>query len=337
MPIHKSEDYKLSAVKYYLENNNKLKVCKIFKCSPRSLSRWISKYKKTGSIKRKNRKYVAYKVKKEYVEFIKNKLKEDKTITTKDLLTKLKDKYPEVNLSRFHISRIIKDNNISLKLLRLRHEPNIRFKKPIDINKQLADFYAEIKKHKLSDIISIDETSIKTYTTRNFCYSYIGKRCVVKTDSQEVFKKYTGIFAISTNGCLGWELYEKGGIDSDRLYNFLEKYITNKYKNKLIILDNASSHRNDRIKNLINKDNKILYSVPYQHFTNAIENWFSIFKSHLKKEKVMSHNQLKSYINQYVKIMPLYMYKNIIKGSYDRARTYKPKKSSRIKKLKIYK
>ena len=41
---------------------------------------------------------------------------------------------------------------------------------------------------------------------------------------------------------LGWDLYEKGGIDSDRLYEFLEKYITTKYKNKLIILDNASSY-----------------------------------------------------------------------------------------------
>jgi hypothetical protein len=31
---------------------------------------------------------------------------------------------------------------------------------------------------------------------------------------------------------------------STRLVNFLEKFITTKYRNKLIILDNASSHRN---------------------------------------------------------------------------------------------
>jgi hypothetical protein len=55
------------------------------------------------------------------------------------------------------------------------------------------------------------------------------------------------------------------GIDSDRLYKFLEKYITKKYKNKLIILDNASSHRNAKIKELVNKHNTLLYSVPYQH------------------------------------------------------------------------
>ena len=55
-------------------------------------------------------------------------------------------------------------------------------------------------------------------------------------------------------------IYEKGGINVDRLYNFLEQNITSKYKNKLIILDNASSHRHEKIKELINKNNKLLYS-----------------------------------------------------------------------------
>ena len=52
-------------------------------------------------------------------------------------------------------------------------------------------------------------------------------------------KKYTDIFAISYNELLGWDLYKKGGIVSVRLYEFLEKHITKKYKNKLIILNNV--------------------------------------------------------------------------------------------------
>ena len=37
---HKSIDYKLNAVDYYLtENKSQQEVCKIFKCSPRSLMR----------------------------------------------------------------------------------------------------------------------------------------------------------------------------------------------------------------------------------------------------------------------------------------------------------
>ena len=91
---------------------------------------------------------------------------------------------------------------------------------------------------------------------RYHCYSEIGKRCVIKTQDQNVFKKYTAIFAISSSGIIGWDLYEKGGMDTYRLKTFLETYITNKYRNKLIILDNASSHRNELIKSIINKDNK---------------------------------------------------------------------------------
>jgi negative regulator of replication initiation len=51
----------------------------------------------------------------------------------------------------------------------------------------------------------------------------------------------------------------------------------------MIILDNASAHKNDTIRDLVNKHNKLLYSVPYQHFSNAIENYFSMLKSKLQK------------------------------------------------------
>jgi hypothetical protein len=42
MPSHKSEDYKITAVKYFLENKSSyVNTCKIFKYSERSLKRWI--------------------------------------------------------------------------------------------------------------------------------------------------------------------------------------------------------------------------------------------------------------------------------------------------------
>mgnify|MGYP000674080630 CR=1 FL=1 len=94
--------------------------------------------------------------------------------------------------------------------------------KDIDINKSIKEFYDEIKKYKIEDIICIDETSVKSLQKRNHCYSEKGKRCVIKTQSQEVFKKYTGVFAISVGGVVNWDLYEKSGINTDRLIDFLE-------------------------------------------------------------------------------------------------------------------
>ena len=192
MHTHKSEDYKLSAVEYYLtEDKTQEEVCKIFKCSARSLLRWVDKYDENGEIKRHNRKPIAYKVHKDQVKFILDEIKKNKTITMQDLLEKLKEKYPTLTLSRFHLNRIVNDNNITLKITRIRHEPNKRFGKDIDINKKIKEFYDEVKKHKIEDIICIDETSIKSLQKRNHCYNEIGKRCVIKTQSQEVFKKYT--------------------------------------------------------------------------------------------------------------------------------------------------
>ena len=239
---HKSEDLKISAVEYYLDTNKtQEEVCNIFKCSVRSLMRWVERYENEDSIKRHNRKPISYKVKKEYVKFALDEMKKNNTITIEVLLSKLKDKFKDLELTRRHLADIIKDNNVSLKLTHIRHEPNKRFGKDININEKLKEFYKEIKKHNIKDIICIDETSINALQKRHHCYNDVGKRCVITTQSQEVFKKYTAIFAIGYKGVLGWTLYEKSGIDSIRLKKFLEDNITSKYKNKAIILDNASA------------------------------------------------------------------------------------------------
>ena len=44
MSIHKSENFKISAVEYYLNSNKTQKeVCDNFKCSIRSLMRWVDR------------------------------------------------------------------------------------------------------------------------------------------------------------------------------------------------------------------------------------------------------------------------------------------------------
>jgi transposase len=330
MPTHKSKDYKETVVNYYLvEDKTQEEVCKIFKCSPRSLMRWVERYKKDGNVDIHYRKPVAYKVKKEYVKFLLDELQNNKTSTLQELNQKLKDKFKDTDLSTTQIFRVIKDNNISLKLTRIRHEPTLRFGKEININHKIKEFYEIVKKYKIEDIICIDETSIKSLQKRNHCYSRKGKRCIIKTQSQEVFKKYTGIFAISVDGVIDWDLYEKGGINTDRLIDFLEQNITSKLRNKLIVLDNASSHRNEKIKALVNKHNNILYAVPYQHFTNSIENYFSMLKSRLQKLEGLKYENLKENIKKVISEIPKEKYENIFKGAYERPEKYVPKNKTR--------
>ena len=337
MPHQKSIDYKETAVNYYLvEDKTQEEVCKVFNCSRRSLMRWVKQHENEGKVKGYERKPKAYKVHKEHVDFLLQEIKKNKTITIDDLLYLLKNKYPDAQLSQSHLHRIIRDNNITLKLTRIRHEPVKRFGKDIDINNNLKDFYNEIKQYNIEDIICIDETSIKSLQKRNHCYSGIGKRCVIKTQSQEVFKKYTGIFAISVNGVVGWDLYEKSGINADRMVEFLEKHITNEFKNKIIILDNASSHRNPKVKEIINQYNHLLYAVPYQHFTNSIENYFSMLKSRLQKLDGLTHVELKRNITKVIHGIPKEKYRNIVKGAYERPEKYISKNKTRKRPKKNY-
>jgi transposase len=337
MPKHKSEDLKLLAVRHYLQNRNQIDTCELYDCSPRSLIRWVNKYQQTGEIKRNQRDSVSYKVTKNQVKFLLSEIKKDKTITIDNLLKKLKKKYPSTQLSRTHLGQVIKDNNISLKQTRVRHDPKTRYGRPVQIRNQLATFYQEIGRWNINDIICIDETSLNSFMVRHHCYEKVGKRCVIKTNDQEVFKKYTGIFAISANGMIDYEIYDKGGIDSDRLLVFLNKYITRRLRNKLIILDNASSHRNQRVKDLVNQHNKLLYSVPYQHYTNAIEQYFSVLKNKLHKKKGIGLTSLKRNVREVIRDINRETYRNIFRGNYDRRKEYEKRVSTRIRPLKQYK
>ena len=66
---HYSNDYKISAVKYYISDENITMddVCNIYNCSKASLKRWKDKYLMNQSVERKNRKYISYKISKKQV------------------------------------------------------------------------------------------------------------------------------------------------------------------------------------------------------------------------------------------------------------------------------
>ena len=71
----------------------------------------------------------------------------------------------------------------------------------------------------------------------------------------------------------------------------------------------------------------LLYSVPYQHFTNVIEGYFSVFKSKLRKQNDVGLEKLQQNIRKLIKEIPKTTYKTLLQGSYNRTKKYIPKKS----------
>jgi len=87
---HKSEDYKISAVKYYLKNKDNIrKTCKIFDCKKSTLQRWIQRYKTSKNITRINRKPISYKITKLQVNAALDLLKQNEKIKRRSLFISL--------------------------------------------------------------------------------------------------------------------------------------------------------------------------------------------------------------------------------------------------------
>ena len=68
----------------------------------------------------------------------------------------------------------------------------------------MKEFFDVINQFKLEDIISIDETSVSTSLTHNYCRAFLGDRCIKKTTNNEVFKKYSLVVAINNKKCIAY-------------------------------------------------------------------------------------------------------------------------------------
>ena len=254
----------------------------------------VERYEELEEIKRLNRKPKSFKITKEQVKYAIQKLKENKQITMEELCKIVKKKYIDFNITSQHLGQVIRDNNITRKRTRHEHYPKERYGKPTDIKKELKAFYKEVSKYSLDKIISLDETSISPSLIMEYSKCSLGKRCVIKTDDNYVFRKFTLLCAISNSKCVGATLYKEGGMTKERFVEFLEANIFNKYKNHLIILDNAGSHNNEYVKQaIINSGNQYLFSLPYTPRCNVIENWFNQIKHYLKlNKKVLKYDEL---------------------------------------------
>ena len=103
---------------------------------------------------------------------------QNKTITIKELKKHLLLEF-SLNISHSLLHRVVKKIGFSLKKVKLEHKLNTCYDKVKDINTLLKEFYLNVNKFKIKDIICIDETSLSSFLTRNYGYSIKGKRCYI--------------------------------------------------------------------------------------------------------------------------------------------------------------
>lgn len=320
MGIHHTDDYKLQAVKYYLKIKNYVETCKIFECSRISLMRWVDRYTNKGNVENSKRPLKSYKVTNEHVMYAKNILKNNKLITLDELSKLLKKKFNDYDITSRWLGQILKDNFITRKRTKRKHFPETRYGKKINYNDDVKAFFNKIKKYSLKDIISIDETSIRPNMIPEYCRSEKGKQCYYKSSDNKVFRKYTLIVAISTNGLIGYELYEKGGINAERFLDFINKHILTKYKNKLLLFDNAKAHITKKIFDTIKTSNDYVLNIPYTPKFNPIESYFSQLKHYLKLDSKIEFDELKTSLSKAFRKIKKENYVNYFYNSLDKSK-----------------
>lgn len=251
------------------------------------------------------------------------------------------ENFDNFSISQGHLAKVIRDNNITRKRTRQRHYPETRYKKPINLKKELALFYSNVDKYSINKLISLDETSIHAQMVNSYSRCELGRRCVHKTKDNKVFVKFTLLCAISYDGIIGWTLFETGGVNSDRMIEFFKKFIIGKIKNNLIIMDNGGCHKSKLVKDIVKTSkNTLQYSVPYKPKTNAIESWFSQFKHYYKQDEIsVNFNDVQRNVTKSIRKIKLENYRNYMKYAYktQEIRQFTIKKSTKRKSLKNYK
>ena len=111
----------------------------------------------------------------------------------------------------------------------------------------METFYKKLNDFDYKRTICLDETSI--YLNITYGRSRSGTRVIKKTNKYP-YKRYNLLCAISADKVVGWKLYpeRKGGVKTKDILNFYDEFIQSKYKNYLVIMDNAVIHKSKLIR-----------------------------------------------------------------------------------------
>ena len=293
-----SIDFKYTAVKLYLKLNSIRKVSLLLDCSKTSIQRWLDEYFETGELIKKYKQRDSI-ITNKILTFIKESIQNNNTITLGKIKKNINKQF-NLDISISYLFYIIKYKlNLTYKQLRKKYYP---LKKLPTLKKDKYEYYKELKKVGINNIISIDETGFYLNMKKSNARCKKGSRCYDTTYTYP-FVKYNFICAIKHGKIIGYKLYkEKGGIDAEKFNSFYNEFIKNKYKNNLIILDNARFHKTQFVKdNITASNNTIIYSLPYNPALNPIENLFSQLKNHIKNTSPDNYEQLNLDLNNIIK------------------------------------
>ena len=326
MGKHRSDDLKKAVVDFYFRMSKKSleKTAQTFQVPEETVRRWVARYEEDGNVKYKYRGSMSYKVEQTHFDFIKAYVTNKKDVYIRELRYALREKFKGFDISLMHLSRVVQDIPYSQKKWTDKHYPKERYGKPLNYEEDKAEFFRRLKKHKIDDIIALDETNIQIGMKRGKARCYIGQRCIKHTDDNSIFQRFSLLVAISSEKVEGW-LLKKGAVRHEDLKPFLENLLAKEKKRKLIVIDNAPSHKRGIDKHVEQLGHELLYILPYQHRMNPIEQFFNQLKHYMRDKVPMNEKEVREAIDYAIKKIDKTHLTNYFLNAYDPKNLDKPR------------
>ena len=255
-----------------------------------------SKYSHLKSYKRKSK--ITNSIKNFIIKYVTDKI----NFNYKKLLCIINKKY-NLFISKTSIYRILKNYGVTKKKI-CNKQILTNFEKR---KKQIKLFKEQIndilETSSMSNIISIDETSIDSHITNNYGWSKKGERIENVVKHSRI--RYSLILAISCKKIIHKQII-KGSANGDTFLKFIKDLIKklSVKKKSYVLLANARIHHNKKIKEFIITKPKIefIYNIPYTPETNPIERVFNDLKRDLRNKKIDNFNLVSEIKNSLINI-----------------------------------
>jgi len=212
--------------------------------------------------------------------FIKEKIDQDCSRTLVQIQRDISEqKSLDVSLST--INRAIDDFEYSFKKVEL-----IPVARNVEANVQKRyDYCRSIITKNVDDLIFLDEMGVNWSMRQRYGRSLIGttpRKTITTLRSQNI----SICAGVSRRGLLNFKISERA-FNTNTFLEFINElfafFQAKTINNKIIIMDNASIHRNEAIRNLIEQNgHQLCFLPPYSPQLNPIEEVFSVWKEKIR-------------------------------------------------------
>jgi len=269
-----------------IRNNVKIThISKKYNLSYNTIKNWIFKYnvnletdQPVVKIQRDKHKILKQDF---YKDLLLNFVKDNPIITLKNIYNHFKE---SISISLIH--KILKNNNISRKKVNLRYV----YKDINLIEKDRKKYAFSLNQSEFNNFIHLDETSISINKNKIYGYSKKGieiKKIIKHKHSRE---HYSCLTAISNNEIVAFQIIN-GSFNAELYKDFLYQNL-DKFKNKVLVQDNARIHHAKIVKSFIEQNQIQFKFLPaYSPEFNPIEMMFNQLKQLLKNKSFLNIKQ----------------------------------------------